>query len=198
MPPRHHPYLKERELVPSSGVGPITSRNRPVGGESGRCENNKLNTLIYGYGPESWVYNKYLSQFTADQFIWFFYDDPYTEPNSYTPVVSNPIEENSFKVVTFNYKFTDSSKHDVLGVRIPTNNKKGYTDYKIKFAPKISNTNSIAPLWFYIEEFEGTGKPMRKKWGDLATSLSESQHAAIYGVSSFGKINNDIDYLRSL
>ena len=173
--------LQSRQLTPS-GAGPITSRNIPIGGESGKCRNNKSDTLIYDYGPESWAYNTYLSQLTADQLIWFFYDDPYTEPNISTPVVSNPTEENSMNVIIIpKYKFTDNTKHDVLGVRVPASNNKGYIDYKIKFAPKSSQGTSLAPLWFYIEEFQGVGYPMRKKWGDLASALSPSQHEAIYG-----------------
>ena len=223
---RETPYplpkkIKARELIKVSG--PITSRNIPIGGESSRCRNNKTDTLIYDYGPESWAYNKYLPHLTAEQLVWFFYDDPYTEPNVSTPVVSNPIEENSLPIIIIpKYKFTDNTKHDVLGVRVPTDNKKGYTDYKIKFAPKATPGSSLAPLWFYIEEFQGVGQPMRKKWGDLASSLSPSQHAAIYGeigeeeecpgtsfgkkrkskrkikrkINSLNKINNDIKYLK--
>lgn len=203
--------IKPRELIPIQS-GAITSRNRAVGGESGRCENNKLNTLIYEYGPESWAYTKYLSPLTAEQYLWFFYDDPYTEPNTYTPGVSDPTEENAYSVIVIpRYKFTDNSKHDVLGVRVPANNNKGYIDYKIKFAPKTGGSEGLTPLWFYIEEYEGPGKPMRKKWGDLASSLSEEDHAVMYGDpnelmeeecpnvgNSFGKVNNDIAYLKSL
>jgi len=215
--------IQARELVEASGSGPITSRNTPVGGETGRCRNNKTDTLIYDYGAESWAYNTYFSQLTADQLIWFFYDDPYTEPNISTPGVSNPTEENSLPIIIIpKYKFTDNTKHDVLGVRVPASNNKGYIDYKIKFAPKATPGTSLAPLWFYIEEFQGAGQPMRKKWGDLASALSPSQHEAIYGdpnnmeeeecpgtsfgkkrkhlknkkVNSLNKVNSDIKYLK--
>jgi len=208
-----------RQLVEANLSGPIVSRNRPVGGESGVCENNRLNTLIYEYGPESWVFNTYLPQFTSEQLLWFFFDDSYKNPSDpeYTPSVSNPTEENSYQVVVIKkYKFTDGSKHDVLGVRVPTNNKQGYIDYKIKFAPKppLNTTKTLVPFYFYIEEFEGPGLPMRKKWGDIATALSPEEHDSIYGnATSFGKkrkikkhikhsellkLNSDIRYLLKL
>jgi len=169
-----------RQLEKISASVPITSKNIPVGGEQGVSKNNKLDTLIYEYGPDGWAYARSFGDRSYDEFVWYFYKDPYTAPgqNGTFPTVEDIDPERYTIIVKPQQKFTDLSKHDVVGVRVPTDTKKGYTEYKIKFAP--SSENNGFP-YFYIEEYQGPGLPMRKKWGDIGNKVPPAEE------NSFGK-----------
>jgi len=164
-----------RQLVPISASAPITSANIPVGGEQGVSKNNKLDTLIYEYGADGWAYARSFGDRSYEDLIWYFYKDPYTTPgqNGTFPTVEDIDPERYTIILKPQQQFTDLSKHDVLGVRVPTATKKGFTEYKIKFAP--SSENSGFP-YFYIEEYQGPGLPMRKKWGDIGNKVAPEEN----------------------
>ena len=190
---RSEPYkapkrkIGSRELVEATQSAPITSRNIPVAGETGMCKNNALETVIYEYGPESWVYNTFFSQVLAPDLLWYFYDDPVSDPNTYSPDITGELtEERAMKVVVKPKQcFTNGQKFDVLAIQVPASNKKGYIEYKIKHAGRNTRTNDGMP-WFYIEEYQGPGLPMLRKYGELATNLSQERHAELHG-TSFGR-----------
>ena len=190
-----------RTLVKPSCTAPITSCNRPVGGETGRSESNKVNSMVYDwndegtdYGSDSWVYKTYWSGVNPDKLIFVWLDNPYTSPDDlgFQGTINNGdettleyLQENSLPILVIpKYKFNDNTKRDTLGVL------QNGTKHKIKWAPRSDAIQEgETPFWYYIEEYQGGGVPMKKKWGVIRALPEEITQDVIYsnGVTSFGK-----------
>ena len=196
---------KPRELVPSTGLAPITSENIPVGGESGRSVDNELVTMIFGRAMFNKHYSGYTQEDVEEQF-WFIpfknaennpEDPDEIDPNDGIRIPNNELVEdlNIFKVTIRPHKFTTQNQLPVLAVNY------GGKLYKIKWAPKPGGADS--PPNYYIEVFRGPGLRMKKIWGVMGIMGEEPQQggpsgsSGPSGMSQFGKrSNSEIRYLK--
>ena len=125
--------------------------------------------------------------------LWFFYDDPYTPPDSYAANVSNPTSANSkpigLKLRTWTGLHDKKKKADVVCAKLDDGKY-----YSILY--QGSAGAGQAP-YFYIEVYdEKTRKATKKMYGMIATSFTPP--ASPVRGSQFGKNKSVKHSLRSL
>jgi len=101
--------------------------------------------------------------------LWFFYDNPYTPPDSYAANVSNPTSANSkpigLKLRTWTGLDGKKKKADVVCAKLDDGRY-----YSILYQ---GSTGPGQVPYFYIEVYDPeTGKATKKMYGMLATSFT--------------------------
>jgi hypothetical protein len=201
--------------------------------------NNKTQSMVCDwnedhtdYGADSQIYKRYWGDYSPNSLIWVWFDNKDISPSdpSFVGTLDGKqetadidleqsfLQAHSLPIGVLNYKFNDGTKRDTLVIKVPAANKQGFIQYKIKWAPRDPSTtpSGLAPLWYYVEQYNQAGSEMDKKWGTIRALPEGITQDDIYSNGSqfgnngsqFGKkrkvhnknklssVNRDISYLK--
>ena len=197
---------KTLRKIPKEGTV-LTSIHKTVAGEPYAVDNSKDSLLYPGK-----TYSDFLSEYSPDQLIWYFYDNYSESPaiSNYVPLIGGiklsdfnqmiasgqdpGVQMETFPVsIKKDYKFNHGIKHDVVVIEyLDQKNKVKMGGSNVYQNPIIKNGVSINRPYFYIEIYNTGLGQLEKCYGEFINKPEG------YSFGKKQKANSEVKYLRSL